>query len=186
MRARLFTWFAIARDEARAAQLEPPQVIAAFWPLGDEPDLRPLMTQWDDNEIAVCLPVMTGSANPLEFHRWHSTMQLSEGPFGVMQPPAQEPRIPDVVLVPTLGFTTQGDRIGYGKGFYDRTLASLTQAGHKPVTIGIAWSQGAIESLQADYCPADHDHRLDAILTPDGWIGAAPAFATAGAGKASA
>lgn len=174
MRARLFTWFAIARDEAKDAGLPPPQVIAAFWPLGDEPDLRPLMSQWDDSEITVALPVMAGAAMPLQFHRWHPEMELATAQFGVMQPQASQPCIPDVVLVPTLGFTTAGDRIGYGQGYYDRTLGHLNSLGHHPVTIGIAWSEGAIENIDPGYQPAPHDHRLDGVLTPAGWVGSAP------------
>ncbi len=174
MRARLFTWLAIARDEAKEAGLTPPQVVGAFWPLGDEPDLRPLMTQWDDSDITVALPTMTGTAEPLEFHRWRPEMKLITAQFGVMQPETCEPCTPDVILVPTLGFTTAGDRIGYGKGYYDRTLEHLNLLGHHPVTIGIAWSEGAIESIDPAYQPAEHDYRLDGILTPAGWIGSAP------------
>jgi 5-formyltetrahydrofolate cyclo-ligase len=184
MRARLFTWFAIARDDAKDAGLSPPQVIAAFWPLGDEPDLRPLMSQWDDSEIAVALPIMMGASMPLQFHRWHSDMKLTTAQFGVMQPEKNQPCIPDVILVPTLGFTAAGDRIGYGQGYYDRTLEHLNSLGHHPVTIGIAWSEGAIETIDPTYKPAAHDYRLDGVLTPGGWIGSAPTV-TSRTGKAS-
>ena len=79
--------------------------------------------------------------------------------------------LPDVVLVPTLGYTAQGDRLGYGGGYYDRSLAALRDRGHPFIAIGIAWSCGA---LDAGYAPAAHDFPLDAVLTEDGWVPAAP------------
>jgi len=178
MRARLFTWFAITSDEARDAGLNAPTSIAAFWPLSDEPDLRPLLTQWDEAGILVTLPVMSGRGEPLTFHRWTADTRLVEGSFGVKEPSADSEQIePDVVLVPTLGFTTHLDRMGYGQGYYDRTLQAMAARGRAPVTIGIAWNEGAIEAIEPDYQPASHDYRLDGILTPDGWVGGvAPAL----------
>lgn len=174
LRARLFTWLANTQDAARDSGQVIPNIVAAYWPLADEPDLRPLMRQWDLNEVIVTLPVMLGIARPLAFHQWDVETELFQGQFGVMEPPARNPFIPDVVLVPTLGFTAQGDRIGYGKGFYDRTLADLRQAGQHPITIGIAWREGAIEELEPEYQAQPHDFRLDAILTPDGWVSHPP------------
>lgn len=175
MRARLFTWFAITCDEARDSGLNIPASIAAFWPLSDEPDLRPLMTQWDEAGIIVALPLMHGRGEPLTFHRWTAGTELVEGPFGVKEPPKDAVQIePDVVLVPTLGFTTRLDRMGYGQGYYDRTLQSMHARGHTPVTIGIAWNEGAIETIEPGYQPEPHDYRLDGILTPEGWVGGTP------------
>jgi 5,10-methenyltetrahydrofolate synthetase len=81
--------------------------------------------------------------------------------------------MPDVVLVPTLGFTDQGARLGYGGGYYDRTLAHLHEAGKDFLALGIAWDQARIEE-QASYQPGAHDYPLDAILTPRGWAQDAP------------
>ncbi|OYV49110.1 MAG: hypothetical protein B7X10_02235 [Burkholderiales bacterium 21-58-4] len=80
--------------------------------------------------------------------------------------------LPELVLVPTLGYTRAGDRIGYGKGYYDRTLAALKARRHTYTSIGIAWSCGDL-SGQA-YTPAAHDVRLDAVLTDKGWAVPAP------------
>lgn len=176
MRARLFTWLAIAIDDAQAAEQPCPGAIAAFWPLSDEPDLRPLMSQWDESGIIVLLPVMTGPDQPLTFHRWRSDTVLLKGPFGVQEPPADDPYQPDVVLVPTLGYTSHGNRMGYGQGYYDRTLAHLASTGVPPVSIGVAWHEGDIERLEPDYRPATHDYRLDAIMTPQGWATEAPTY----------
>src|SRR3546814_16351107 len=68
---------------------------------------------------------------------------------------------PDIVLVPTLGYTRQGDRIGYGKGYYDRTLAALKAQGHSFTTIGIAWAAGDLAAAGLAHNPAPHDDRLD-------------------------
>ena len=72
-----------------------------------------------------------------------------------------------MLLVPTLGYTESADRLGYGGGYYDRTLAALRERGHAFTAIGVAWSCG---ELDADYEPAAHDFRLDAVITPDGWV----------------
>jgi 5,10-methenyltetrahydrofolate synthetase len=77
------------------------------------------------------------------------------------------------VLVPTLGFTRQGNRVGYGKGYYDRTLAHLKAQNHPHTTIGIAWACGDLGDEA--YAPAEHDIRLDAILTDKGWAVKPPA-----------
>jgi len=174
IRARLFTWLAVHRDNCDAAGLAAPSVIAAYWPLADEPDLRPLLVQWDEAELTVALPSVVEQGAPLHFYRWSSETVLETGPFGLQQPPRGEEIIPDVVLVPTLGFTHQGDRIGYGKGYYDRTLAHLHAQGHHPITIGVAWEDGDIRALEADYEPAQNDWRLDAIITPQSWYPSAP------------
>jgi len=80
--------------------------------------------------------------------------------------------LPDIVLVPTLGFTRQGDRVGYGKGYYDRSLAAWKAQGHRFTSIGIAWACGDLTGIP--YTPAPHDVRLDAILTEQGWAMPAP------------
>jgi 5-formyltetrahydrofolate cyclo-ligase len=174
IRARLFTWLAVHRDHCLAANVAAPSVIAAYWPLEDEPDLRPLLDQWDEAELTVVLPSVVEPCAPLHFYRWSSQTVLQTGPFGVQQPPPGQQIIPDVILVPTIGFTHQGDRIGFGKGYYDRTLAHLADQGHHPTTIGVAWEDGDISALDANYEPAEHDWRLDAIITPQNWYPNAP------------
>ena len=172
MRARLCAWLGTYRSESASAGRPAPAVIAAFWPMADEPDLRPLLTQWsDDPALTVALPVIESRGTPLRFDRWHPNMAMTEGAYGIAIPQRSQPVMPDVVLVPTLGYTAQGDRVGYGAGYYDRTLAAWREVGHRPVAIGIAWATG---KLDAAHVPAPHDQRLDAILTEDGWLPAAP------------
>ncbi len=172
IRARLFAWLGAYRNQCAAAGRPPPAVVAGYWPMADEPDLRTLLAQWaDDPALTVALPVISARAAPLRFDRWYAGMAMIPGAYDIPVPETSEPLKPDVVLVPTLGYTRQGDRVGYGAGYYDRSLAAWRLAGHPPVTIGIAWAAG---QLDASYTPKPHDQCLDAILTQDGWLPAAP------------
>jgi len=172
MRGRLYTWLGLRRDAAAGAGRTPPQVVAAYWPLQDEPDLRPLLSQWAEAGITVALPVVARRDAPLLFRPWTPGAPMQPGAYGIPEPQGGDPVTPDVVLVPTLGYTGSADRLGYGGGYYDRTLAALRQAGHGYTAIGVAWSCGRI--AEPGYLPAEHDVRLDAVLTPDGWVPAAP------------
>ncbi|AOB24940.1 MULTISPECIES: 5-formyltetrahydrofolate cyclo-ligase [Bordetella] len=183
MRGRLFTWLNLAREQA-AAQGRPLSRVAAFWPMEDEPDLLPLLEQWVESGIAVCLPAVQERDAPLAFRDWTPDSAMRTGAYGIQEPADGPAVVPDVVLVPTLGYTLDADRLGYGGGYYDRTLAALQAAGASPTTIGIAWSEGL---LPDDYEAAAHDIALDAILTPDGWVPGAPLVASgAAAGHHSA
>lgn len=168
MRGRLFTWLNAVREQAAKRGRPAPSTIAAFWPLDGEPDLRPLLDQWAQGGVSLALPAIRAAGEPLEFRAWTPGDPLTPGPYQVQEPSPERPCLrPDVVLVPTLGYTTQADRLGYGGGYYDRTLAALRDTGHDFTAIGIAWNEGLLDH---DYQPADHDVRLDAVLTPDGWV----------------
>ncbi|HBT34277.1 MAG TPA: 5-formyltetrahydrofolate cyclo-ligase [Pusillimonas sp.] len=170
IRGRLYTWLATTRAE-QEEQTEPAyQNIAAFWSMSEEPQLQPLLYQWVEEEgITVSLPVVTGPDQPLEFRVWTPDVSMQTGAFGIPEPQGPVAPPPDVVLVPTLGYTRKGDRIGYGKGYYDRTLAHLKQAGHNPYAMGIAWACGDLERMGVPHTPAEHDFPLNAILTDKGW-----------------
>ena len=177
IRARLFTWLGNHRQallaNGQASGAAPaPGCVAAFWPMAHEPDLRPLMTQWaQEHGLTIALPVIEGPDLPLSFQRWEPDAPMVTGAYGIEIPAARDPVTPDVVLVPTLGFTQQADRLGYGAGYYDRTLAALRSSARPLVTIGIAWACGEIDE---GYQPAAHDQPLDAILTEEGWTPSAP------------
>lgn len=149
------------------------RVVAGFWPLVDEPDIRPLLTWLHEQGAHIALPAVAGPGIPLEFHRWMPSDSLIGGAFGVLEPARTRPVTPDVVLVPTLGFGPNGERLGYGGGYYDRSLAKLAENNRALVTIGIAWSEGRIPE-DAGFKPASHDFVLQAIATPAGWIPKAP------------
>ena len=173
IRGRLFTWLATTRARLQAAGRSAPSHIAAFWSMDHEPQLKPLLSQWVDEEgLTVSLPVVAGPNAPLEFHLWTPDTPMQPGAYGIMEPQSAMAPLPDVILVPTLGYTRQGDRLGYGKGYYDRTLDALAKRKHPHITIGIAWACGDLSGQP--YVPADHDIRLDAILTDKGWAVPAP------------
>ena len=177
--ARLQHWFDQYLAESELAQRLRPLVVAGFWPLDYEPDLRPRLQQLDVHQVTICLPVIVERNAPLEFHRWIPTTELTTRAFGVKEPPRQQTLVPEIMLVPTLGFTSQAARLGYGGGYYDRTLTALHRAGKAPLTIGIAWQQGLLAQSDDDsniqaFTPQPHDVSLDAIATPQGWFPAPP------------
>lgn len=173
IRGRLFTWLATTRTRLAEEGKPQPTQIAAFWSTADEPPLQPLLLQWvEEHDLSVSLPAVTAPDAPLSFRQWDPDQPLLTGAFGIQEPTGKAAPPPDIVLVPTLGFTRQGDRVGYGKGYYDRTLAAWKAQGHVFTTIGIAWACGDLTG-QA-YTPAPHDYRLDAILTDKGWAVPAP------------
>lgn len=173
IRGRLFTWLATTRARLRQEGRPTPDNIAAFWSLSQEPELQPLLVQWVEEEgIAVSLPVIAKPDAPLEFRVWTPDTPMAAGPFGTEEPRSEVAPLPDIVLVPTLGFTRTGDRLGYGKGYYDRTLADLKAKNHPYTSIGIAWACG--DMSDEAFTPAAHDVRLDAVLTDKGWAVPAP------------
>jgi len=173
IRGRLFTWLAATRTRLQQATRPAPRHIAAFWSTEHEPELQPLLRQWvQEQDLTISLPVVTAPDAPLSFRLWQPDQPLRPGAFGIQEPTGQAAPLPDIVLVPTLGFTRQGDRVGYGKGYYDRSLAAWKAQGHPFTSIGIAWACGDLTGIP--YTPAPHDVRLDAVLTDQGWAVPAP------------
>ncbi len=173
IRGRLYTWLATNRTRLRESGRPDVRHIAAFWSMADEPALRALLGQWaEDETLTVSLPVVTAPAQPLQFRAWTPDTPMKPGAYGIQEPDGPEAPAPDIVLVPTLGYTRQGDRLGYGGGYYDRTLAALKATGHACTTVGIAWACGDLSG--ESYTPAAHDVRLDTILTDKGWAVPAP------------
>jgi 5-formyltetrahydrofolate cyclo-ligase len=110
----------------------------------------------------LALPRLDGSGRPLRFLAWRAGDVLDAGAFGLMEPqPAQPELLPDLVLVPLLAFDRQGGRLGYGKGYYDRTLAKLRAGPRPPVAIGLAFADQEV----ADVPTGPHDVALDAVVT---------------------
>ncbi len=133
------------------------QVLAGYWPMRDEADPRRAMAA---HRGPLCLPVVTGKAVPLIFRRW-SGEDLAPGPFGTLHPGDSQPELtPSILIVPLAGFDRRGNRLGYGGGYYDRTLQLLRET-HPVTAIGLAF---AVQELPA--IPAEpFDQPLDLVVT---------------------
>ncbi|TBN44058.1 5-formyltetrahydrofolate cyclo-ligase [Paracoccus subflavus] len=136
------------------------KVLSGYWPMRGEADPRPAMAAHDG---PVCLPVVPGRAVPLLFRRWDGK-PLVPGPFGTFHPPDSQPVLrPEVLIVPLAGFDRQGNRIGYGGGYYDRTLQLLRETA--PVTaIGLAFAVQELPEIPDE----PFDQPLDLIVTDQG------------------
>ncbi len=152
----------LLRDRFRAEMAIPKgSVVAGFAPIGDEIDVLPLLTTLSDQGYPCALPVVVGPGQPLLFRTWTPGMALTDATFGVGVPPASSPEVrPSIVLVPLLAFDASGQRIGYGAGFYDRTLEALRRDG-EVLAVGIAYADQQIESVPID----GNDARLDMVVT---------------------
>lgn len=147
-----------------------PSTIAAFWPIREEIDIRPLLEQLDGLGYQIVLPKIIEKNAPLHFFYWTPQSAMVLGTFNIPEPEAIEEclTMPDLILTPLLGFTEKRDRLGYGKGYYDRTLATWINQGLSPYAIGLSWDEGYIEDEY--YQAATHDVPLQKILTPSRWI----------------
>ena len=149
-----------------ALPLPPAQVVAGYWPLPEEIDVRPLMTNLHLSGHVLVLPVVVGRGQPLIFRRWRPSLPLDAGVYGISVPSAEAPEAtPGVLLVPLLAFDGEGRRLGYGAGYYDRTLATL-RAGGDILAIGAAYAAQRMDSLPEEAA----DQRLDWVVTEEGAI----------------
>lgn len=143
-------------------------IVAGYWPFGTELDVRPLLHRLAERGVGLALPVTREADLPLEFRRWTPGDGLVQGAYGISHPQSLAPVVtPSMLLVPLLAFDAQGWRLGYGAGYYDRTLKALrglgvTRAGGLPVlAIGVAYA-----AQQTDAVPHHGgDERLDGIVT---------------------
>jgi 5-formyltetrahydrofolate cyclo-ligase len=132
-------------------------VVSAFWPLGGEIDLRPLMHALHARGHAVVLPITPKRGLPLTFGLWRPGDVLVAERFGTFRPIGPV-LVPDFLLVPLLAFDRAGGRLGYGGGFYDRTLALRDP---KPLCIGVGFEIGRLPTIH----PLPHDITMDRIVT---------------------
>lgn len=166
---------AISKDVAKSAAkvlafhvvadipIEDGVVVAGYWPFPDELDPRPLMRVLETRGHTLCLPVVIDRAAPLLFRTWSEGQPLIESVYGTKVPPPEHKTVtPDVLLVPLLAFDAAGYRLGYGGGFYDRTLARLTETG--AVSIGLGFAAQEVAHVPHD----EHDWRLDWLATENG------------------
>ncbi|PLQ02095.1 5-formyltetrahydrofolate cyclo-ligase [Cupriavidus pauculus] len=136
-----------------------------YWPIQQEFDARGTVARWlggMPGRVAA-LPVVSAPGTPLDFHLWTPDTTMRAGHYGIPVPDDTEPVTPDALLIPCVGFSANKFRLGYGGGFYDRTLAALAGLGATPIAIGIGF--GACE---IPLVAQAHDLPMDWLVTESG------------------
>ena len=171
----------------------PDEVIGAYWPIKGEFDLLPALYRWQEDAILsqdlssnpalaqveraqlatesiasrsprkIGLPVVNKQHKTLVFHAWYPGCPMEEDAYGIPKPKDTEVVVPTLLFVPCVGYGPGGYRLGYGGGFYDRTLATLQP---RPVTVGLGYTHGWLP----DFEPESHDLPLDALLNDNGVV----------------
>jgi 5-formyltetrahydrofolate cyclo-ligase len=136
-------------------------IIAGYSPINSEIDPFPLMLALQAKGAELALPVIVARDQPLIFRSWMPEEGLVRGQYGIFQPMSDAPDVdPDIVLVPLAAFDRKGHRIGYGRGYYDRTLQNLREL-KKITVIGVAFAVQEINAVPS----LAHDEQLDCVLT---------------------
>ncbi len=145
--------------------------IGAYWPIKGEFDPLPALHRWkEDGELLdqpqrrrIGLPVVDKLKKTLKFHAWYPGCPMEEDAYGIPKPKDTEVIVPTLLFVPCVGYGPGGYRLGYGGGFYDRTLAALPSP---PFNVRLGYTQGFLPDLD----PEPHDQPLDAILNDNGVV----------------
>jgi len=138
------------------------RVLSAYWPIKGELDLRPLMVELHGAGVTVALPVVEVKAAPLVFRRWTPDTDMVRGGWNIPVPPPEADALaPDITLAPLMGWDGAGYRLGYGGGYFDRTLAALDP---RPHTVGVGFQSARLATIY----PQPHDIPLDTIVTEAG------------------
>jgi 5-formyltetrahydrofolate cyclo-ligase len=140
------------------ADLRKYESIGMYWPIRGEIDVRDLADEHVSAGGRVALPVIVTPGAPVEFWRWQPGAPLRPGVWNIPVPEERDLLIPDALIIPLVGFDRSGFRLGYGGGYYDRTIAA---AARRPVCIGLGYASGALPSI----CPQPHDIPMDVIVT---------------------
>ena len=135
--------------------------VAFCWPVRGEYDARLLTRTLRERGAVTALPVVVGPGQPLAFREWHPGVMLASGPLGIPYPVDSEPVVPTVALLPMNGWDEAGYRLGYGAGFFDRTLASMSKP---PAAIGIGYELARIRTIR----PQAWDIPMDWVVTERG------------------
>ena len=171
----------------------PHEVIGAYWPIKGEFDPLPALYRWQEDAVLspefqenttlaqagraqlatesiasrsprkIGLPVVDKLLKTLTFHAWYPGCPMEEDAYGIPKPKNTEIIVPTLLFVPCVGYGPGGYRLGYGGGFYDRTLALLAP---RPVTVGLGYSHGWLPDL----LPEAHDLPLDVVLNDKGVV----------------
>jgi 5,10-methenyltetrahydrofolate synthetase len=138
-----------------------PQTLAFCAPVRGEFDARPLVSRLIGRGWHAAMPVVTAVDAPMSFHAWTPSAEMSADRYGIPIPQDSAELIPDIVLLPLLAFDARGFRLGYGGGYFDRTLATMVP---RPLAIGVGFELGRVPDIR----PQAHDIPLAAIVTEAG------------------
>ena len=157
---------ALKHQVLRTLERYAPACVGFYWPLAGEFDAREAIAEWlaADAKREAGLPVIHSVGTPLAFHAWTPDMAMKTGHHRIPEPESGRDVTPDLLLIPCVGFDEDAFRLGYGGGYYDRTLAAWPGTGTgaaRPVTVGVAY-----EACRTDAIPREaHDIPLDAVIT---------------------
>lgn len=155
-----------ARSEAIARKLDQAidkvgnRIIGLYWPIKGEPDLRNWLILLIERGARIALPVVVEKGAPLEFRLWAPGEPLERGIWNILVPAHRNVLMPDIVIAPVVGFDAANYRLGYGGGYFDRTLAAAPK---KPLAIGIGYGSSRISTIY----PQQHDIAMDLIVTDE-------------------
>jgi 5,10-methenyltetrahydrofolate synthetase len=141
------------------------RMVAVCWPYKHEYDARFLARRLRERGARTALPVLVGPRRPMIFRAWHPGVKLARGAYDIPYPADTPEVVPEALIVPMNGFDDGGYRLGYGGGFFDRTLAALRGGGHRVIAIGVAYEQSRIgDALH----PQPYDVPMDYVVTERG------------------
>jgi 5-formyltetrahydrofolate cyclo-ligase len=140
---------------------QPRSLVGAYWPFRREYNVIAFLEWLTERRHEVALPVVLGKGLPLEFRLWTRDMEMVSGVYDIPYPARGEPVKPTILIIPMVGFDDAGYRLGYGGGFYDRTLATYAQ---KPLCIGTGFELGHLPTIH----PLPHDIPMDHLVTERG------------------
>lgn len=185
-RAEILAWRRGKRDELIAARMALPQaahaeadnaiarrldtgfveiepcLVGAFWPFRREFNVLPILDGLIADGFTIALPVVLGKGRPLEFRPWDRATKLASGVYDIPYPAEGEAVQPKMLIVPLVGFDDEGYRLGYGGGFYDRTLEAMDP---RPFCLGVGFELGHLPTIH----PLPHDIPMNAIVTEKGF-----------------
>jgi 5-formyltetrahydrofolate cyclo-ligase len=138
-----------------------PATVGFCWPIRAEFDARPAVEQLLAQGWRACLPVLVGVSEPMSFRTWRPGVAMAVDRYGIHYPAAGEVLAPDVLLMPVNAFDDRGYRIGYGGGYFDRTLAAMAT---RPLAVGVGFDLARVPSI----FPQGHDIGLDVVITESG------------------
>ncbi len=141
-----------------------PRVLGFCWPYRAEFDCRPLVARLINAGVRGCLPLVLAPDRALEFRAWRAESEMLVDRYGIHYPASGETLTPDVLLMPVNAFDQAGYRLGYGAGYFDRTLAEFERRAQRPLAIGVGFELARVDSIH----PALHDIPLDAVVTEAG------------------